>query len=221
VHYAVGHLVVAGGDARHPYGKYLVSMNKMSKGQHLNIGPSEPESSELIDITGSGMTMLSESFTEPEPHFAQIAPAALLHPIEVYPKAENHDPNAIWAASDAKITRRGNVVEVKLFAIRSYFMPNAIEVNQGDSVIIHVTNAEQERDMIHGFGIALYNLNVVMDPGETKTVAFRATKPGVYSYYCTNFCSAMHQEMQGYLLVKPRGGATTAAAAAGGTPGGR
>ncbi|HMA42449.1 MAG TPA: cupredoxin domain-containing protein, partial [Gemmatimonadales bacterium] len=137
-------------------------------------------------------------------------PASVLHPIEVYPKAESRDPNAIWSAADSKITRRGNVVDVKLFAIRSYFAPSAIEVNQGDSVIIHVTNAEQERDMLHGFGIALYNINVVMDPGETKTVAFRATKAGVYPYYCTNFCSAMHQEMQGYLLVKPRGAGTTA-----------
>jgi nitrous-oxide reductase len=213
--------VVAGGDTRHPYGKYLVSMNKMSKGQHLNIGPSQPESSELIDITGTGMSMLSEAFTEPEPHFAQIAPATLLHPIEVYPKADNHDPNAIWAASDAKVTRRGNIVEVKLYAIRSYFSPSAIEVNQGDSVIIHVTNGEQERDMIHGFGIALYNINIVMDPGELKTVAFRATKAGVYPFYCTNFCSAMHQEMQGYLLVKPRGAAAAASTTAPAGPVGR
>jgi nitrous-oxide reductase len=145
----------------------------------------------------------------------------LLHPIEVYPKADNHDPNAIWAASDAKVTRRGNVVEVKLYAIRSYFSPSAIDVNQGDSVIIHVTNAEQERDMIHGFGIALYNINIVMDPGETKTVAFRATKAGVYPFYCTNFCSAMHQEMQGYLLVKPRGAAAAASATAPAGPVGR
>ncbi|HET7789777.1 MAG TPA: Sec-dependent nitrous-oxide reductase [Gemmatimonadales bacterium] len=215
VHYSVGHLVVAGGDTRHPYGKYLVSMNKLSKGQHLDIGPSQPESSELIDITGTGMTELYEAFTEPEPHFAQIAAASLLHPIEVYPKEENKDPNAIWAASDAKVTRRGNVVEVKLYAIRSYFAPNAIEVNQGDSVIIHVTNAEQERDMLHGFGIASYNINLVLDPGETKTVAFRAGKTGVYPFYCTNFCSAMHQEMQGYLLVKPRGGAGAAASGGG------
>ncbi len=214
VHYAVGHLVVAGGDTRHPFGKYLVSMNKLSKGQHLNVGPSQPESSELIDITGSGMTELYEAFTEPEPHFAQLVRADLIHPIEVYPKAENKDPNAIWAASDGKITRRGNVVEVKLYAIRSYFAPNAIEVNQGDSVIIHVTNAEQERDMLHGFGLALYNINLVMDPGEVKTVAFRATKPGVFPFYCTNFCSAMHQEMQGYLLVKPRGGGLAAAGTA-------
>ena len=210
VHFSVGHIVAAHGDTRHPVGRYLISMNKLSKGRHLNVGPSQPESSELIDITGSGMTMLYEAFTEPEPHFAQLVRADLLHPIEVYPKAENHDPNAIWAASDARITRRGNVVEARVFSIRSYFAPNEIEVQQGDSVILHVTNAEQERDMLHGFGISAYNINVVMDPGETKTIAFRATKPGVYPFYCTNFCSAMHQEMQGYLLVKPRPGAVVA-----------
>jgi nitrous-oxide reductase len=210
VHFSVGHIVVAHGDTRHPVGRYLISMNKLSKGRHLDVGPSQPESSELIDITGSGLTMLYEAFTEPEPHFAQLVRADLLHPIEVYPKADNHDPNAVWAASDAKITRRGAIVEAKIYSIRSYFTPNEIEVQQGDSVILHVTNAEQERDMLHGFGIASYNINVVMDPGETKTIVFRATKPGVYPFYCTNFCSAMHQEMQGYLLVKPRPGATVA-----------
>ena len=216
VHFAVGHLVTAHGDTRHPVGRYLISMNKLSKGRHLNVGPSQPESSELIDITGAGMTMLYEAYTEPEPHFAQLVRADLLHPIEVYPKAENKNPNAIWAASDAKITRRPGIVEAKIYSIRSYFAPNEIEVQQGDSVILHVTNAEQERDMLHGFGIAGYNINVVMDPGETKTIAFRATKPGVYPFYCTNFCSAMHQEMQGYFLVKPRAGVPVAAAPAGG-----
>jgi nitrous-oxide reductase len=221
VHFSVGHLVVAGGDTRHPYGQYLVSMNKLSKGRHLNVGPSQPESSELIDIRGAGMTALYEAYTEPEPHFAQLVRADLLMPIEVYPKAENRDPNAIWRAEDASITRRGNVVEVKMYSIRSYFAPGAIEVNQGDSVILHITNGEQERDMLHGFGLALHNINLVMDPGEVKTVAFRATKAGVYPFYCTNFCSAMHQEMQGYLLVKPRGAAAASAPAGGAPVGGR
>jgi nitrous-oxide reductase len=221
VHFSVGHLVVAGGDTRHPFGQYLVSMNKLSKGQHLNVGPSQPESSELIDITGTGMTELYEAFTEPEPHFAQLVRADLLHPVEVYPRGDNHDPNAIWRAEDGSITRRGTVVEVKMYAIRSYFSPGTIEVNQGDSVVIHITNGEQERDMLHGFGLALYNINLVMDPGEVKTVAFRATKPGVYPFYCTNFCSAMHQEMQGYLLVKPRSGSAASAGAAGAQTGGR
>ncbi|MGH7499395.1 MAG: Sec-dependent nitrous-oxide reductase [Gemmatimonadales bacterium] len=204
VNFSVGHLVVAGGDTRHPVGRYLVSMNKLSKGRHLNVGPSQPESSQLIDITGTGMKMLYEAYTEPEPHFAQLIKADLLKPIEVYPKAENKDPDAIWAAADGKATRTGNRVEVKLFSIRSYFSPGEIDAQEGDSVIIHVTNGEQERDMLHGLGIAGYNINVVMDPGETKTIRFKADKPGVWPFYCTNFCSAMHQEMQGYLMVKPR-----------------
>jgi nitrous-oxide reductase len=33
----------------------------------------------------------------------------------------------------------------------------------------------------------------------------------VWPFYCTNFCSAMHQEMQGYLLVKPRAAASEVA----------
>ena len=45
---------------------------------------------------------------------------------------------------------------------------------------------------------------MVVDPGETKTVTFKADKHGVFPYYCTNFCSALHQEMQGYFIVKPR-----------------
>ncbi|HSB53305.1 MAG TPA: cupredoxin domain-containing protein, partial [Gemmatimonadales bacterium] len=94
----------------------------------------------------------------------------------------------------------------------SYFSPGEIEVQQGDSVTIHLTNGEQERDMLHGLGIAGYNINVVADPGETKTIRFKADKPGVWPFYCTNFCSAMHQEMQGYLLVKPTGAAGAAVA---------
>jgi nitrous-oxide reductase len=213
--------VTAHGDARHPQGRYLVSRNKLSKGRHLNVGPSQPESSELIDITGAGMAMLYEAFTEPEPHFAQLVRADLLNPIEVYLKADNRNPNAIWTAAEGSVQRRGNRVEVKMFSIRSYFSPGEIEVQQGDSVIIHITNAEQERDMLHGFGVAGYNINLVMDPGETKTVRLRADRPGVFPFYCTNFCSAMHQEMQGYLLVKPRGRGEVAGSGGGPGAGGR
>jgi nitrous-oxide reductase len=213
VHYNVGHLVAAHGDARTPQGRYLVSMNKLSHGRHLSVGPSQPESSQLIDITGEGMTMLYEAYTEPEPHYAILMNASLLQPIEVYPQAENRNPNAIWRAADSSIVRNGNVVTVRMYAIRSYFAPAAIEVNQGDSVIVHVTNGEQTTDMLHGWGLAEHDINIVIDPGEVKSVAFRATRPGVYPFYCTNFCSAMHQEMQGYLIVNPRGGPRAAAPA--------
>ena len=208
VQFNVGHLVTAHGDTRHPKGDWLVSMNKMSKGRHLNVGPSIPESSQLIDIkTGEKMKMVYESYTEPEPHFAQLVHRDVLNPIEFYPKAENRDPNAVWLPADAKVTRNAatRTVEGRVYAVRSYFEPGRIQVQEGDTVVLHITNAEQQRDEIHGFGLVAFDKNVVIDPGETKTLKFVARKSGVYPYYCTNFCSALHQEMQGYLEVVPRG----------------
>jgi nitrous-oxide reductase len=78
-------------------------------------------------------------------------------------------------------------------------------------VTVYLTNIEQTTDELHGFGLTDYNINVVIDPGETKAIEFTADKPGVFAFYCTNFCSALHQEMQGYLLVKPKGGAAVSA----------
>lgn len=205
VHYNIGHLVVGGSDTKEPYGKYLVAMNKLSKGRHVSVGPSQPESSQLIDITGQKMAMLYEAFTEPEPHFAQILKVDRINPIEVYPKAENTHPHAVWSPDQAKVTRTGNRVEVKMVAIRSRFIPDTLDVRQGDEVTIHVTNVEQTTDMIHGLGIIEHDINLVVDPGETKTVRFVAKKAGVFPFYCTNFCSALHQEMQGYLGVRPAG----------------
>ncbi|HEY8549581.1 MAG TPA: Sec-dependent nitrous-oxide reductase [Vicinamibacterales bacterium] len=202
VHFNIGHLVIGGSDTTEPYGRYLVAMNKLSKGRHVSVGPSQPESSQLIDITGEKMTMLYEAFTEPEPHFAQILKVDAIQPIEVYPKAENSHPHAVWTPDQAGVTRNGNKVEVKMVAIRSRFIPDRIDVRQGDEVTIHVTNVEQTTDMLHGLGIVEHNINVVVDPGETKTVKFKADKTGVFPFYCTNFCSALHQEMQGYLAVK-------------------
>lgn len=211
VHYSIGHLVVAGSDTKEPYGKWMVAMNKLSKGRHINVGPSQPESSQLIDISGEKMKMIAEAYTEPEPHFAQILKVSAIEPIEVYPQAESQDPNAIWELSEGVVTREGTNVTAKVAAIRSRFSPDRIEANVGDTVTIHVTNLEQTSDMIHGLGINEHNINVIMDPGETKTIQFVAKKKGVFPFYCTNFCSALHQEMQGYLIVRDSGAEEPAA----------
>ena len=109
----------------------------------------------------------------------------------------------MWDVKDAGLTRQGDKVTVKVVLVRSTITPTAIEVNEGDTVTIALTNIEQTTDELHGFGLLDYNINVVVDPGETKTVTFKA-KTGVYPYYCTNFCSALHQEMQGYLIVNKK-----------------
>ena len=205
VAYNIGHLVTAEGDSQSPDGNYLVALNKLSKGRHVSVGPSIPESAQLIDISGDRMSLLYDAFTEPEPHYAVMIRADKLDPIEVYRKGDPQwpaNPDAIWEAEEARIERNGKMVEVWMIAVRSFFAPDVIRVNQGDTVRVHVTNIEQTRDELHGFAVNEYNVNLVIDPGETKTVTFVADMSGVFPFYCTNFCSALHQEMQGYLLVK-------------------
>jgi nitrous-oxide reductase len=199
--YSIGHLASAEGDTVNPDGKYLVGLNKLSHGRHLSVGPSQPESSQLVDITEEKMKLLSDSFTEPEPHYAQIVKADKLNPIEVYPKEENKHPLAVWDVNETGLTREGNTVTVKMVAVRSSFTPTDFEVNEGDTVTVAITNIEQTTDELHGLAFLDYNINLVIDPGETKTVTFKADKAGVFPYYCTNFCSALHQEMQGYMVV--------------------
>lgn len=215
-HFSTGHLVVAGSDTAQPYGKWCVAMNKLSAGRHINVGPSQPESSQLIEISGDKMKMVAEAYTEPEPHFAQILKVSEIEPNEISPKAENKNPNAVWEKGQTGVTREGTNVIAKLIAIRSRFVPDRIDAQVGDELTVHVMNVEQTRDMIHGFGVIEQNVNLIMDPGETKTFRLKLTKAGVFPFYCTNFCSALHQEMQGYLVVRNAGDAPPAPGAAAG-----
>ena len=90
--------------------------------------------------------------------------------------------------------------------IRSAYTPESFQVREGDQVTLKITNVETIRDMIHGFALPDHNLNIALAPGYTKTITFDAGKPGVYWFYCTNFCSALHLEMRGRMVVQPKDG---------------
>lgn len=208
-YFAPGHAATPGGDTSDPQGDWLVSLNKMAKENYLSVGPSHPESMDLIDISGEKMEHIMSVPVDPEPHYAQIIHRDLLNPIRLYEKDEDRE-NAIWEQEDARIERDGDEVHVYGAAFRSRFVfdaesdrPDVIEVNEGDKVFIHLTNIDLDQDATHGLGINDYDLNFEVQPGQTNTLEFVADKDGTYPMYCTNFCSALHQEMSGYLLVKP------------------
>ena len=210
VHYNVGHLAAVEGDTKSPDGKYLVAMNKWSLDRFNNVGPLLPQNFQLIDISGDEMELIYDMpIGVGEPHYAQIIKADKLQPFEIYPEI-GFDPSTMSTASDGvqageeRIERRGRNVDVYMTAIRSHFNPEYIRVREGDNVTIHITSIEQVRDATHGFGIAKYNINLSIEPGESQTVSFVADEPGVFPFYCTEFCSALHLEMMGYLLVSPR-----------------
>jgi nitrous-oxide reductase len=205
VYYSIGHLMVAGGDTRHPYGDYMVALDKLSKDRYLPVGPSHPEAAQLIDISGPKMELLYDFPTYPEPHYAQMIRADKLKPLKIYPLSENTNPYAIKSADQARVERHGRRVDAYLLAIRTHFTPDIVRVAQGDTVYFHLTNLEQDADITHGFGILFSNCDMQVEPGETKTMKWVADKAGVTPFYCSNFCSALHQEMQGYIEVMPAG----------------
>ena len=103
----------------------------------------------------------------------------------------------------------GKEVHVRMTTTRTHFMPDNIEgLKVGDEVYFHVTNLEQDWDVPHGFAVlGANNSELLIMPGETRTLLWKPSKPGVYPFYCTDFCSALHQEMQGYVRVSPAGSA--------------
>ncbi|MFQ5745626.1 MAG: Sec-dependent nitrous-oxide reductase [Gemmatimonadota bacterium] len=210
VHYNVGHIATAEGDTKSPDGKYLVSLNKWSIDRFNPVGPLHPQNFQLIDLESSPMQMLYDMPVGiGEPHYAQIIKADKLNPDLIYPAigfdpgSMQPDPNATKAGEE-RIERVGDTVHVYMTAVRSHFTPEYIRVREGDDVMIHITNVEQTRDATHGFGIAKYDINLSLEPGESQVVHFKADRAGVFPFYCTEFCSALHLEMTGYLLVEPR-----------------
>ncbi|MFH0945252.1 MAG: Sec-dependent nitrous-oxide reductase [Planctomycetota bacterium] len=210
-HYNVGHVGAAEGDTVSPDGKYLVAFNKWSIDRFVSTGPLLPQNFQLIDIdnTGSDMQLLYDSpIGVGEPHYAQMIKADKLKTWEVYPEIgwdpqkQAVDPKAAKLGEE-KIVRNGNQVEVFMTAVRSHYNPEHVEVNKGDHVTWHITNVESQRDATHGFALPGYNINLSIEPGEAVTLEFDADAEGTYSYYCSEFCSALHLEMMGYFLVKP------------------
>ena len=207
VYYSVGHLMIPGGDSAKPWGKYVLAMNKITKDRYLPTGPELNHAAQLIDITGDKMQLLLDFPTLGEPHYAQALPADLIKDkqAKIYNLKENEHPYATKSEKDVKIVRKGNEVHVYMTAIRSHFVPDNIEgVKVGDTVYFHVTNLEQDWDIPHGFAVFGADMpNLLIMPGQTLTLIWKPEKPGVYPFYCTDFCSALHQEMQGYVRVSP------------------
>jgi nitrous-oxide reductase len=140
-----------------------------------------------------------------EPHYVQAIRADRIHAWEVYPPGTNPatmelDEHAI-VVGDERVERSGSTVEVWATLRRSSITPDRIRTRRGDRVTMHLTNVEVTPDATHGFAIPRHNINISLDPGEVTTVEFATDEPGAFAYYCTEFCSALHLEMQGWLLV--------------------
>lgn len=208
-YYSVGHLCIPGGDSKKPNAKYVIAYNKITKDRYLPTGPELAQSAQLYDISGDKMQLILDFPTIGEPHYAQAVAADVIkgNSVKFFKIEENSNAFATKGESNTKITREGNKVHVYMTCIRSHFTPDNIEgIRLGDEVYFHITNLEQDWDIPHGFAIkGAENGELLIMPGETQTLKWSPDKVGISPFYCTDFCSALHQEMQGYVRVSSAG----------------
>ncbi|RCR70831.1 Sec-dependent nitrous-oxide reductase [Larkinella punicea] len=208
-YYSPGHLSIPGGPTSKPHGKYVIAYNKITKDRYLPTGPELAQSAQLYDISGEKMKLLLDFPTVGEPHYAEALPAALIekNSKKIFKIEDNHHQYVAKGEKEAKVIREGNKVHVYMTAIRSHFMPDNIEgIRMGDEVYFHLTNLEQDWDVPHGFAVkGSSNAEILIMPGETQTLKWVPDRVGVIPIYCTDFCSALHQEMQGYVRVSSAG----------------
>ncbi|HRP55676.1 Sec-dependent nitrous-oxide reductase [Agriterribacter sp.] len=208
-YYSTGHLMIPGGDSRKPDGKYVVAYNKITKDRYLPTGPELSQSAQLFDISGDKMQLILDYPTIGEPHYAQAVRAEKIkdNSRKIFKIEENRHPYVAKGEKETKVVREGNKVHVYMTAIRSHLTPDNIEgIRMGDEVYFHVTNLEQDWDVPHGFAIkGADNGELLIMPGETTTLKWTPDRTGIFPFYCTDFCSALHQEMTGYLRVSPAG----------------
>ncbi len=207
VHYNVGHLCGMEGKTADPQGKYIISLNKLAIDRFNPVGPLHPQNHQLIDVSGKTMDLLVDMpLPLGEPHQAVAIRAEKLHPAVRYKMGTNsktgkqHKGKTL--AGQEKIVRKGKNVYVYATLVRSHINPERITVNKGDNVTIYMTNLERAQDETHGFTVDHYDVHASLEPGETAEINFTADIEGVFPYYCTEFCSALHLEMMGYLMVK-------------------
>jgi len=200
VHYQPGHISTDMGETKEAGGQFLAVGCKFSKDRFLPVGPLHPENEQLIDIRGEKMVMLADHPVYPEPHDFVIVKREKIKTRQVF----NVDdfPLAVKDPKDSGVTRNGNKVTVKLVSQAPAYSLREFKVKKGDEVTLILTNLDKVEDLTHGFAIPKYDINFIVNPQETKSVTFKADKPGVYWCYCTHFCHALHLEMRTRMIVE-------------------
>ena len=93
------------------------------------------------------------------------------------------------------------LVTVEMTAKRFAFLPEQVEVAEGDEVTVNVRSA----DGTHGIEIEKLKVKkAIPRGGEVVTLSFTAPAPGRYLIKCSEYCGRGHDDMKSVLVVAAR-----------------
>jgi len=210
VHYQVGHTNASMSETKEADGKWLIALCKFSKDRFLNVGPLHHENDQLIDISGETMRLVHDGPAYPEPHDCVLVRRDLIHPVKTVPRSgpriEYYEriakKDGVDLLGKAQVIRDGRKVRVYIPSAAPAFGLTEFRVKSGDEVQVFVTNLDSVEDLSHGFCMSKHDVNFLINPRGTNSMTFVAGPPGVYWYYCTWFCHALHLEMRGRMIVE-------------------
>jgi heme/copper-type cytochrome/quinol oxidase subunit 2 len=112
---------------------------------------------------------------------------------------------AVTVAAGPVLTRAEGpaprLVTVEMTAKRFVFLPEQVEVAEGDEVTINVRSA----DGTHGIEIEKLKVKkAIPRGGEAVTLSFTAPAPGRYVIKCSEYCGRGHDDMKSVLVVASR-----------------
>jgi len=112
---------------------------------------------------------------------------------------------AVTVAAGPVLTRAEvptpRLVTVEMTAKRFAFLPEQVEVAEGDEVTVNVRSA----DGTHGIEIEKLKVKkAIPRGGEVVTLSFTAPAPGRYLIKCSEYCGRGHDDMKSVLVVAAR-----------------
>jgi nitrous-oxide reductase len=199
--YSVGHMTIPGGCTAKPHGKYAIAYNKITKDRYLPTGPELTQSAQLYDISGDKMKLLLDFPTVGEPHYAEAIPAELIARGPRKSTSSRTTTSARHQEREGRPRRARGQCGARLHD-RHPLAPRTRQHRGHQGRRRGLFPRHQPRT---GLGRAprlrgqgRRNSELLIMPGETITLKWTPNRVGIAPFYCTDFCSALHQEMQGY-----------------------
>lgn len=211
VHYQVGHTNASMSETKDADGKWLVALCKFSKDRFLPVGMLHHENDQLIDLTRDKLEVVHDGPAYPEPHDCVLVRRDLISTLKVQDRKDDRfRMYEAWAKEDGvdlmsanKVVRKGpGKVRVYVTSQAPKFNLPAFKVKSGEEVQIVMTNLDNVQDLSHGFAMCNHDVNFLVNAQDTQSGTFVAGPPGVYWFYCSWFCHALHLEMRGRMLVE-------------------